>query len=119
MTDDIIYFPSDQEIKITITNSDGTAFDLTTADLDITVILYQKKNDQIQEFKKSNTEIDLTSAALGILFVKLDRKNAEDCIEGILLAEVELQLTDTDYADNKKVIRTGEIEVATMKRSAL
>lgn len=119
MTEDIIYFPSDQEIKITINNSDRTAFDLTVADVDITVILYQKKTDQIQEFKDSNSEIDLTDAASGIMTVKLDRENSESCVDGILLAEVELKITDSNYSGNVKVIRTGEIEVATMKKSAL
>lgn len=119
MTNEIIFFPSDQEVEINVVNSDETPFDLTAADVDITVILYQKKTDQIQEFKKSNSEIDLTNAATGTIRVKLDRENSESCIDGILLAEIELKITDNDYADNVKVVRSGEIEIATMKKSAL
>lgn len=119
MTEDVLFFPSDQEIEISVQNSDETPFDLTAADVEITVILYQKKTDQIQEFKKTNSEIDLADAATGKMRVKLDRKNSESCIDGILLAEIELQITDNDYEDNIKVVRTGEIEVATMKKSAL
>lgn len=119
MTNDVIYYPSDQEIKITLLNSDDTAFDLTAADQDITVILYQKKSDQIQEFKKTSSQINLDDAADGILYVKLDRENSDDCVDGILLAEVELKITDAGYASGYKSIRIGEIEVAMMKKSAM
>lgn len=119
MTNSIIYFPSDQEIKIQINNADETAFNLSVAS-DITVILFQQKDKQIQEYKKSTEgDIDLTSASDGILKVKLDRKNSEDCIEDVLLAEVEIVIDDENYEDGKKKIRVGQIEVANMVKSAM
>ena len=92
-----IYKGSDEVIQITVT--DGTdPIDLATVE-DITVSVFQRKEDIIQQWKLSLSEVTITDASNGICKVNMDRDTTETLSEGRLYIEVDLTLVNSDFED--------------------
>lgn len=65
----------DIPILITIKDTDGVVVNINTFDEDIEVAIYQKRENIIQFFKQSDSQVETVVAANGTIKVYLDRTN--------------------------------------------
>lgn len=88
----------DIPITIYIKDSAGTAINTNTFDEDIEVAIYQKRDNVIQLFKLSESEVEIVSASGGEILVRLDRVNtAKINTANPLFVEVVPVSADADF----------------------
>lgn len=93
----VIYKGSDEVIEITVTNG-SIAIDLNTVE-DIIVSAYQTKDVVLQQWRLSDSDVEITDASAGKCKVNLDRDNTQNLPEKRIYIEVDLKLINADFED--------------------
>ena len=101
----ILYKGSDEVIQLTITDEvTDLPVDLALCD-DIIVSAYQTKENIIQQWLLSESEVTITDASNGICQVNLDRDNTAKIPSKRVYGEVVLQYVDADFEDGVRLVK--------------
>lgn len=112
----IIQTGSDLTIQLTINDVSGNPIDLDTAD-NISVQVYQKKQNILAEFALSDSTVVIIDAPTGRANVYVQRSSLTEVVMGKLYAEVTVDIDNANFEDNVKRsivsnVLLGEIKVS-------
>jgi len=112
----IIQTGSDLTIQLTINDVSGNPIDLDTSD-NITVEIYQKKQNILASYSLADLEVVIISAIDGRANVYVNRSSLTAVTDGKLFAEVTVDITNSNFEDNVKRSIVSAIELGTIKVS--
>ncbi len=93
---------ADQQIQLTVTDSSGAAYDMSSASK-LIVAVYYEDGTLLQKYSKNSAAgwsvLDVTSASSGILKFKIETGDTITAPPGKVFAEVRIQTADVSYED--------------------
>lgn len=103
---------SDFPVTITVTNADGTVFDLTTA-TEIVVVLYQRNTpNQIATFKLSDATVILTDGENGVMKINVEKNRTKSIDAAPLYAEIDIVLNNGQFEGGEMHTKISDIFIA-------
>lgn len=113
---DIVFIGSDEIIEVTIKDSDNSPINIGSLQ-DIIISCYQTKEDIIQQWILSDSQVTVVNESAGIVSVNLDRDNTKKLRLKRLYLEIAVKIANASFEDGYSLQKVSDIALADLKNS--